>query len=112
MGKAGSEKRILASDQAITPPMTTVLAQNYPNPFNPETMIRFHLNERRKVRLVIYDVTGKLVRTLVEGELPASEHAIVWDGRDQHGKGVASGIYFYTLVTGNQVERRKMALIR
>jgi hypothetical protein len=93
-------------------PKTAGLSQNYPNPFNPETAIRFYLNERQKIQLVIYDVTGQRVRTLVEGEFPIGEHTISWDGRDQHGKLVASGIYFYELLVGNKVERRKMTLIR
>ncbi len=85
---------------------------NYPNPFNPETTIRFHLNEQQKVRLVIFDLTGKLVRTLVEGELPAGEQTISWDGRDRQGGLVANGIYFYELVVGNKIKRSKMTLVR
>ncbi len=100
------------SSQDFMPPGTSALAQNYPNPFNPETTIRFHLHERQQVRLVIYDLAGHRVRTLVDGELAAGEQAMTWDGRDHSGKTVASGVYFYALVTGNQVERRKMTLLR
>lgn len=89
-----------------------VLAQNYPNPFNPETTIRFYLNERQKVRLAIYDLAGHRVRTLVEGELAAGEQALSWDGRDEQGRPIASEVYFYELLVGNKVERRKMTLIR
>ncbi|MGH7456533.1 MAG: FlgD immunoglobulin-like domain containing protein, partial [bacterium] len=91
------EKPIAMPSQTSTSPTTPALAQNYPNPFNPETIIRFYLNERQRVQLVIYDVTGQRVRTLLEGELPAGEQAISWDGRDQQGKAVASGVYFYEL---------------
>jgi hypothetical protein len=110
--EGGLAKAVLAVDQASTPPMTTELAQNYPNPFNPETTIRLRLNENQKIRLLIFDLTGKLVRTLAEGEFPAGEQAISWDGRDQQGQWVASGVYFYELLTNDKIERRKMALIR
>ncbi len=106
------EKPVVAPSQALTPPTTPALAQNYPNPFNPETTIRFHLHERRKVRLVIYDLAGHHVRTLVDGELAAGEQTISWDGRDQQGRLMASGVYFYELLVGNKVERKKMTLIR
>jgi hypothetical protein len=106
------ERPIIASSQPHVLPATAVLAQNYPNPFNPATIIRFHLSERQKVRLVIFDITGQRVRTLLEGEIAAGEQTISWDGRDQQGRPVASGIYFYELAAGNKFERRKMTLIR
>ncbi|MGH7495250.1 MAG: right-handed parallel beta-helix repeat-containing protein [bacterium] len=109
---AGLAKVALAVDQASAPPMSTALAQNYPNPFNPETTIRFRLNESQKIRLLLFDLTGKLARTLAEGEFSAGEQIISWDGRDQQGQWVASGVYFYELRTENKVERRKMSLIR
>ncbi|MCI0550501.1 MAG: right-handed parallel beta-helix repeat-containing protein, partial [Anaerolineae bacterium] len=93
----GTKEPIDNSSQVFTPPGTSSLAQNYPNPFNPATTIRFRLNERQRVRLVIFDITGQRVRTLVEGELPAGEQAISWDGSDQQGRLVASGVYFYEL---------------
>ena len=117
--RGGLEKPMVASLQTPTPPANAALAQNYPNPFsasgtfgNPETVIRFHLSERQQVRLVIYDLSGKRVRTLVEGELPAGEQTVSWDGRRQNGQTVASGVYFYELVVGNNTEKRKMTLIR
>jgi parallel beta-helix repeat protein len=107
------ERRFVEPQAIVTSPSTPTLVQNYPNPFNPETAIRFHLHERQKVRLVIYDVPGQRVRALAEGEFPSGEQTIVCDGRDQQGRGVASGIYFYELVVGNKkVERKKMTLIR
>ncbi len=110
--RGGLEKPVVASLKTPTLPKVPALAQNYPNPFNPETTIRFHLHERQKVRLVIYDLAGHRVRTLVDGELVAGEQAMTWDGRDHNGKTVASGVYFYELLVGNKVERRKMTLIR
>jgi len=106
-------KPVVAPSQALAKlPANPALAQNYPNPFNPETAIRFHLNERRKMRLLIFDLHGKLVRTLIDGELPIGEHTISWDGRNQIGQAAASGVYYYELVAGNKVERKKMTLVR
>jgi len=103
---------IISSSLASALPISPSLAQNYPNPFNPTTIIRFHLNARQKVRLLIFDLTGKLMRTLHDGELSAGEQTILWDGRHQNGKDMASGVYFYELAVGNKVERRRMTLIR
>lgn len=110
--RGGLEKPVVAPSQTLTLPTTPALAQNYPNPFNPETTIRFHLSERQQDRLVIYDLAGHRVRMLVDGELAAGEQTISWDGRDHNNKTVASGVYFYELLVGNKVERRKMTLIR
>jgi hypothetical protein len=104
---------MITSPQATAQlPVNMALAQNYPNPFNPETTIRFHLNERRKVLLLIFDLNGKVVRTLVDAELSAGEQELSWDGRDQRGKHLASGVYFYELAAGDKIERKKMMLIR
>jgi hypothetical protein len=110
--EAGLAKAVLAPQEASALPKSSELAQNYPNPFNPETTIHFHLNENQRIRLLIFDLTGKLVRTLAEGEFPAGEQTISWDGRDQRGQWVSSGVYFYELLTDKKVERRKMTLIR
>ncbi len=93
-------------------PVTAALSQNYPNPFNPTTMIRFYLPEAQNVRLQIFDLNGALVRTLFDEVLPAGGQTMVWDGRDQNGRITASGVYFYTLVRGQQIERKKMILVR
>lgn len=106
------EKSIAPLSETDAFPASLTLAQNYPNPFNPETAIRFHLHERQKVRLLIFDLNGKLVRTLAEGELPAGEQTLFWNGRDQQGQTVASGVYFYELTAGNKIEQKKMTLIR
>ena len=72
---------------------------NYPNPFNPDTRIAFTLPQNEHVRLVIYDVLGKKVRSLVDKFLPQGEHSVLWDGRDSHGSRVPSGVYVYELVS-------------
>jgi hypothetical protein len=108
----GLQKPLVASMETPALPKVSSLAQNYPNPFNPATTIHFYLDERQKVRLVIYDLAGHRVRALVEGELAAGEQTLSWDGRDEQGRSAASGVYFYELLVGNKVERRKMTLIR
>jgi hypothetical protein len=80
-----------------------------PNPFNPTTTVRLHLQDAVRVHAVLYDVSGRRVRTLLDGVLPAGEHRAVWDGRDAHGGRAASGIYFLRLQAGN--ERRTAKLI-
>lgn len=83
------------------------LFQNYPNPFNPTTNIRFSLPQREHVTLKIFDLLGKEVATLVEEDLDAGEHAVVFDG-----KGLASGVYLYHLEAGSFVERKNLVLLR
>ena len=84
----------------------------YPNPFNPQTTIAFTLRDRGPVSLKVYDVSGQLVRTLADEELAAGSHSRVWDGHDGSGKSVASGVYFYKLVTNDFSQTRKMVLLK
>ncbi len=93
-------------------PQKLALFQNYPNPFNPETQIRFDLPTGGPVQLRIYDMLGRVVRTLVNQRLQAGVHVMRWDGRDQNGRPVASGIYFYELITPSQTLSRKMILMQ
>ncbi|NNE10286.1 MAG: T9SS type A sorting domain-containing protein, partial [Gemmatimonadetes bacterium] len=95
-----------------TIPSRFALHPNMPNPFNPITRILFDLPVRDEVKLEIYDVTGRLVRTLQRGALPAGRHDFVWTGDDQSGRSVASGVYFYKLSTSGKNATRKMLLIR
>ena len=98
-------------------PETTALLPNYPNPFNPETWIPYHLAKDAAVVLTIYDVGGSVVRTLEVGHQPAgvyqSKHrAAYWDGKNQIGEKVASGLYFYTLTAGDFTATRKMLIAK
>lgn len=94
-------------------PRVTTLAQNYPNPFNPQTWIDFSLPARGPVSLRIYDERGHLVRTLVdESALPAGPHHMVWNGKDNAGRGTASGVYHYVLQTAQGKLSRKMTMVR
>jgi len=88
------------------------LAQNAPNPFNPQTAIRFSLAAEGEVRLAIYDVAGRSVRTLVAGKRPAGPSEAMWDGKDDRGAPVASGLYFCHLVTAEQTAVRKMVMLK
>ncbi len=94
-------------------PLVYALEPNYPNPFNPQTQIRFRLPVEGPVALRLYDVLGQKIRTLVEGELRAGVHQAAWDGRDDQGRSVSSGVYFYVLEAGVQFRQvRKLMLLR
>jgi hypothetical protein len=88
------------------------LYPNFPNPFNPETRIRFQLAENSNVRLMIYDVLGRKVRTLVSDRMDAGHHVLNWDGLNDAGTDVASGMYVYRIKAGDFIAHRKMLLVR
>ena len=88
------------------------LSQNYPNPFNPTTNIRFRIAEFGFVELKIYDVGGRLVKTLVSENRAAGFHSAQWDASNQSGEKVASGTYFYKLQAGASVQIRKMIVMK
>jgi predicted CXXCH cytochrome family protein len=93
-------------------PLEFGLAQNYPNPFNPTTVIEFALPAKQTVRLSVYDVTGKLIRTLVNEEMGAGSYKVTWNADHANGTKVASGMYFYRIEAGSFVTARKMLLIK
>jgi hypothetical protein len=93
-------------------PKTYALRQNFPNPFNPETRITYELPVGAKVRLEIYNVLGQKVRTLVQGDQPIGVHQVVWDGTNDAGAKVGSGVYLYVLKAGTFVESKKMLLLK
>ena len=88
------------------------LKQNYPNPFNPTTTIGYSLPESRHVRLDIINIQGQVIKTLVDGDVGAGEHSIVWNGDDESGARVASGIYLYRLKAGEYSVSKKMTLLK
>jgi hypothetical protein len=92
-------------------PIQFLLRQNFPNPFNPATTINFHLAENTLVELKIYNIQGRLIKILVYVEMEAGNHYTQWDGRDERGNAVASGVYFYRLTAGDFRETRKMLLL-
>jgi hypothetical protein len=93
-------------------PKDFVLRQNYPNPFNPSTTIHYGLPRQADVQIVVYDILGKQVRTLVSGQMSPGYHTVKWDGRDQNGNTVGGGIYIYQL-KGESVDiSNKMLLVK
>jgi hypothetical protein len=94
------------------------LGQNYPNPFNPSTKVEYWVPEgvkvggRSNVSITVYDVHGARVRTLVSGPKNAGHYIAQWDGRDDHGSPVGSGIYFCRMATAGFTGTRKMVLLK
>ncbi len=93
-------------------PVAVALLGNHPNPFNPQTTISFALPTDQNVKLKIYSTRGALVRSLLHGPQLAGMHRAVWNGRDDRGQGVASGVYFYRLETGDGNFTGKMVLTK
>ncbi|MCB2230185.1 T9SS type A sorting domain-containing protein [bacterium] len=93
-------------------PMNYSLAQNYPNPFNPTTTIGFALPMAGDVRLDVFNLLGQKVKTLVNTEMLAGEHKVVWDGTTDAGTRVASGVYFYRLSTDQFTDTKKMLMLK
>lgn len=102
----------LFTDETEEMPASHRLDQNFPNPFNPGTTISFDLPVPGMVRLSIFTVSGQLVRTLVHERYPAGRHAVSWNGRNEEGKLVASGVYLYRLETAGFVKTKKMVISR
>ena len=102
------------SDEAevIEIPRITALHSNFPNPFNPETTIRFALQNNEYVLIEIFNIRGQMIRTLVDYHRSAGEHQVVWNGRDNSGNQVTSGIYFYRMRAGEYQFIRRMVLMK
>jgi hypothetical protein len=112
--KLGEQTTAIGEEEALS----TALPNRYellgaePNPFNPSTTIRFRLPEATSVTLKIYDVTGRTLRLLQRGVLPAGEHGIQWDGRDAGGRLVSSGVYLYAITAGEIDTVEKLVLLK
>ena len=97
----------------VASPSSLVLLPNYPNPFNPKTTIAFELPRRMDVSLDIFDVSGRLTRSLIDGiSYGAGRHEVIWNGRDDSGQRVSSGTYFFRLKAGEYSETKRMVLIK
>jgi hypothetical protein len=101
-----------ATDEGSAVPQEFSLSQNYPNPFNPQTSIRYALPQDAHVKLTIYNVLGQKVVALVDEHQPAGYKTIWWDGKDDKGEQVSSGVYFYRLEAGTFSEAKKMLLMK
>lgn len=93
-------------------PVNFKLEQNYPNPFNPITTIKFTIPKETRVQISVFDITGRLVKTLLDKTLPAGEHLITWDGTDENGSKVSSGVYIYQMYSDNFTSAKKMILAK
>ncbi|MBN2424367.1 MAG: T9SS type A sorting domain-containing protein [Calditrichaceae bacterium] len=113
MSLDGSRSEDMTIEVAVPLPDHFVLFNNYPNPFNPVTHIKFQLPEASDIKLVIYNVQGEKVKTLVAGrEYPAGEHMMSWDASDETGRRVASGMYLYRFEAGRFAKTGKMILLK
>lgn len=90
--------------------LSSSLGQNYPNPFNPVTTMTYRLEKESRVRLVVFNCRGHVMKNLVDEKQTAGAHQIEWDGRDSKGNAVPSGIYFCRLMADGFIETRKMLL--
>ena len=88
------------------------LSQNYPNPFNPETEISFKINRAGYVSLKIYDLNGRLIKSLIDADINAGAHHVKWDSRDDHGKSVSSGTYLCTIKTNDAIKSIKLTFTK
>ena len=98
------------SDNII--PAKYSFAQNYPNPFNPSTIISYTLPKRADVTISIINLLGQSVKTIKNDNQIAGQHEIFWDGTDQSGRFIASGIYFYQINSGEYTESKKMIMLK
>ena len=93
-------------------PNSFALLQNYPNPFNPSTTIKYSLPENKNIKITVYDINGNEIKTLVSGSIEAGEHSVTWNGKNNFGTQVASGIYFYSLVADGFIQTKKLVLLK
>ena len=96
----------------IIKPAEFTLRSNYPNPFNPSTLIEFDLRNTQDIELEIYNIAGKKVRSLISAELAGGKHSVIWDGTDQRGELLPSGIYYYSLSSNYGKDVKKMTLLK
>ncbi len=108
----GSESYVSVDDPELPVLDKLMLKQNYPNPFNPTTTIAYSLPEASNVQLDIYNIKGQLVKSLVNAEMPAGMHSVVWDGRDMNNQAVASGVYFYRVSSPKNTQTKRMLLMK
>ena len=111
-----SNAKVSVSNSSIiggtTIPTEYRLGQNYPNPFNPETEIRYDIPEQTNVTIRIFNSMGRTIRTIVNKNQQAGSYIIRWDGKDEMGIPVSSGIYFYQMTTNQYNQIMKMILIK
>ena len=90
---------------------SNILLSNYPNPFNPETVISFSIPDESKIELSIFNIKGQKIKTLVHNEFTKGSHSIIWNGNDDFGNSVSSGVYLYKLRVNGKTEAVKKCLL-
>lgn len=101
----------VSNDNSIEAPINMLLS-NYPNPFNPETTIKFNLDKGSDIELTVFNIIGQKVTTLVNDYRSSGSHTVTWNGKDQEGNSLASGIYLYRLTNGQHTQTNKMILMK
>jgi len=109
-GALARASNVLSAVESL--PESFALKQNYPNPFNPTTTIAFALPQEGNVSIKIYDISGSLVRTLVKDNRPAGEYNVAWNGQNDNGVQVSSGVYIYRLEAGSFTQTRRMVMLK
>jgi len=120
MGAYGGPERMVLADTPTgigdSPftrlPRSFSLGQNHPNPFNPSTTIDYSLSGSARIELRIFNLRGQEIRAIVNREMPAGDHSVSWDGKDNRGRQVSSGIYIYRLRSGEEIKSRKMVVLK
>ncbi len=88
------------------------LSQNFPNPFNPTTTIEFEISQPSNVKVNIYDVAGRMIKELINEQKNTGKYSVTWNGKDNYGNTVASGNYFYQIISGDYIQAKKMILLK
>jgi len=109
---AFTTKQVTSIDENQIIPLKTILGNNYPNPFNPITTINFTLNIETNLKIDIHNIKGQKVKSLLNEYRPAGVHNIVWNGKDDNGNDVGSGVYFYRMESEGYVSTKKMVMIK
>jgi len=102
----------VATTDPLETPIVSALYPNYPNPFNPTTTISYSLATAQNVSLDIFNMRGQRIRSLVNGTTPAGDHSVVWNGTDDSGRNLPSGVYFYRLSTPEKTTTLKMVMVK
>ena len=112
LGRSSPSRVVTSTEELTEVPDAFLVHQNYPNPFNPSTTIRYELSQRSDVTFTVVNVYGQVVRRLGFEQRSAGVHSVTWDGRNDSGTSVASGVYFYKISAGDLTQTRSMTLLR
>ena len=108
---AYENQEVIVNSEELTVPMIYTLCQNYPNPFNPTTTISFSIPKESTVELYIYNIKGQKIKTLVSDQFTVGQHSIIWNGDDDFGNSISSGVYLYKLNVNGKTELVRKCLL-